>query len=162
MTLPIITHPNPILRLKGKVLTKANLSGKKIPEFIDNLVETMYASDGVGIAAPQVGKSVQICVIAKNFTDKKESDLVLVNPEWQKMTLKRLWGDEGCLSVPFAFGKVRRYQKIRVTALDESGKPIRFEAKDFFARVIQHEIDHLNGILFIDKARDIHRTDHKL
>jgi len=122
----------------------------------------MYAKDGVGIAAPQVGESIQVCAIAKDFTADKKSDLILINPIWEKKSIKRAWGEEGCLSVPNIFGKVKRCKKILITALDTAGKPIKIEAEDFFARIVQHEIDHLNGILFVDKAKDLYEVDKKL
>lgn len=162
MKLDILTDPNPLLRQANRDLNAADLATEEMRNFIASLTETMYASDGVGIAAPQVGKSVNLCVIAKNFSNSKDKDLVLVNPEWEKRAIAKIWGEEGCLSVPGLYGKVRRYKKIRVNALDEYGQTVEFEADDFFARVLQHEIDHLNGILFIDKAKDIYHIDKNL
>src|SRR3989339_425185 len=161
MDLTIITEPNKILRRVGDKLTPADLATPKMKKFIVDLTETMYVEDGVGIASPQVGNSIQLCIIAKNFTPNKKRDLVLVNPVWKKTTLKTSWDTEGCLSVPGIYGEVKRYVEINVTALDENGKPIQFKAKNFFCRIIQHEVDHLNGILFIDKARNLQEIDKK-
>ncbi len=162
MLLEIITEPNKILRQVGKKLTQEEISSKKFKKFIKDLTETMYIRDGVGIAAPQVGQSVMLCVIAKDFTPTREKDLILINPVWEKKSIAKLVDEEGCLSVPGVYGLVKRYKKIKVTASDEQGKEICFEAVDFPARVIQHEIDHLNGILFIDKAKKLRHAEKTL
>lgn len=159
MILDVLTEPNKVLRRVGDKVAPADLSTPKIKKFIADLTETMYAKDGVGIAAPQVGNSMQLCVIAKNFTPDKKKDLILVNPVWKKTTTKTAWDSEGCLSVPGIYGEVKRYVEINVTALDENGKPLQFKAKNFFCRIIQHEVDHLNGILFIDKARNLQKVE---
>ncbi len=162
MFLQILTEPNPILRQVGKELTVEKIGSKKIKKLIKDLTETMYIHDGVGIAAPQVGESVKICVIAKNFSPTKKKDLVLINPVWEKKSMTKTIDEEGCLSVPGIYGLVKRYKKIKVKALDEHGKTICFEAENFPARVIQHENDHLNGILFIDKAKKFRHADKTL
>ena len=161
MLLQIITTPNPILLTKAKPLTKEGILRLKTQKFIVDLIETMYKSDGVGLAAPQVSESIQICVIAKNFTMKQEKDLILINPIVKKKSLLKEWGDEGCLSVPNIFGKVKRYKKIIVEAQNEKGERIKFTASEFPARVIQHEVDHLNGILFIEKAKGLYKVEKK-
>lgn len=162
MILDILTEPNPILRQAGRKLSAADISDPKFRRFIDDLTETMYEKDGVGIASPQTGESIMMCVIAKNFTPDKTKDLVLINPVWEKRSVTRVSGEEGCLSVPLIYGKVKRYKKIKVNALDENGSPVEFDANDFFARIIQHEIDHLNGILFIDKAKGLYKIEKKI
>ncbi len=125
------------------------------------MTETMYKSDGVGIAAPQVGASIMLCVIAKQFAGTK-TDLTLVNPVWEKKSLLKTSDTEGCLSVPGVFGEVKRYKKIKVNALDRDGNKIEFLANNFFARIVQHEVDHLNGILFIEKAKNVHSDGRAL
>ena len=159
MILEITKEPNPLLHQVSKDLTLAEITSKKTREFIFDLIETMYAKDGVGIASVQVGNPIQLCVIAKNFTPEKLHDLVLINPKFTKASVLRAWDEEGCLSVPGIYGSVRRYKKIKVSALNAAGEPIEFTATEFFARIIQHEIDHLNGILFIDKAKNLHTFD---
>lgn len=160
MFLEVVTEPNPILHQKGRELTTVELSTPTIKKLIKNMVETMYIKDGVGIAAPQVAQSLQLCVIAKNFSPLgKTEDLILINPTWTKLSILKSWDTEGCLSIPGIYGEVKRYTKIKVKALNKHGEPIEFEAKDFSARIIQHEVDHLNGILFIEKARNIHKLD---
>lgn len=159
MILNIVKEPNPLLHQVSKNLTPEEINSKETKNFIGDLIETMYAKDGVGIAAVQTGNLIQLCVIAKNFTPDKSNDLVLINPKFQKASILREWNEEGCLSVPDIYGSVRRYKKIKVSALDATGKKIEFTAADFFARIIQHEIDHLNGVLFIVKAKNLHNFE---
>jgi peptide deformylase len=156
MILPITKEPNPLLHQVSKNLTAEEINSKTTKEFVVNLIETMYAKDGVGIASVQVGNPIQLCVIAKDFTPEKKADLVLINPTFTKSSILREWAEEGCLSVPNIYGSVRRYKKIKVSALNMKGEKIEFVATEFFARIIQHEIDHLNGILFIEKAKKLH------
>lgn len=156
MTLEITTIPNPILRQTAKPIDTKTIADPEFQKFLDDLVETMYVKDGVGIAAPQVNRSIQVCVITKKYsTYEKGQDLVLINPFWEKLTRLQTKEEEGCLSIPHIVGKVKRYKKIKVRALDRRGKPIEFEANGFFARIAQHEIDHLNGILFIDRTEEL-------
>jgi len=163
MLLPVVTEPNPILHKVGRLVDAKELESKEMKKFIKNLIETMYVKDGVGIASPQVGESIQICVIAKQFSPlNKREDLVLVNPTWEKLSIKKSWDMEGCLSVPLIYGEVKRYTDIRVKALDQNGKPLIFEAHDFPARIVQHEADHLNGTLFIEKARKLRKIESQM
>ncbi len=156
MILEITKEPNPLLHQVSKNLTVEEINSPATKEFVVDLVETMYAKDGVGIASVQVGNPIQLCVIAKDFTPDKKANLVLINPKFEKASVLREWTEEGCLSVPNIYGSVRRYKKIKVSALSTKGEKMEFIARDFFARIIQHEIDHLNGILFIEKAKKLH------
>ena len=146
--LKIITHPNPFLRQKS--LSVIDVFDDEIKKLIPQMIETMVKQDGVGLAAPQIGKSIQLIVIYF-----KESTLVIINPKIIKKSFSKVWGEEGCLSVPDKFGEVKRHKKITIIYTNENGQKQQLAAKDMLARVIQHEIDHLNGILFIDKARKI-------
>ncbi len=160
MVYDIVFEPNEILHRRSADLTPEQINTPKIQKFIKDMIETMYAKDGVGLAAVQVGESMQLCVIAKNFNDlNPNQDLCLINPTWTKATRHTNWDEEGCLSVPGIYGKVKRYTNLKVKALDSKGRPLEFNASDFFARIIQHESDHLNGILFIEKAKDLHRFE---
>ena len=124
------------------------------------MTPAMYHYEGIGLAAPQVGKNVCVCIIGKEAVPGKKKDMALINPAYTKLNKKKVTDTEGCLSVPGKFGKIARYKDILVTALDENGNKLEFKAHNFFARVIQHEVDHLNGILYIDKAHDIQeKTD---
>lgn len=153
--LKILTLPTESLRQRSKEIDLEFLRLPKTQQLIDEMIPKMYESDGIGLAAPQIGENIRICIIGKDSDKKLKADLVLINPTWEKTSKKKNTDMEGCLSVPNTYGKVVRYTNIAVEALDRNGKKISFEAKKFFARVIQHEVDHLNGILFIDKAIEI-------
>lgn len=155
MILPIVTHPNPILTTKTNAISLDVLKTEEVQTLIDNMIPTMYHAKGVGLAAPQIGQSKRICIIGKEAREPHAEDLVLVNPVWTKLSKKKTGDIEGCLSIPHIYGTVKRYDQILVNAQTRDGENIEFEAHGFFARVIQHEVDHLDGVLFIDKARDI-------
>lgn len=157
MIYTIVFEPNPLLHKRSADIDPGAIDTPEMKKFVKDMIETMYVKDGVGLAAVQVGVSKQLCVIAKNFTPDKKKDLCLINPTWVKMNNKQAWDEEGCLSVPEIYGEVKRYVAIKVKALDEKGKPLEFVAEDFFARIVQHECDHLNGTLFIEKARNLRR-----
>ncbi|MFZ5364235.1 MAG: peptide deformylase [Patescibacteria group bacterium] len=150
MILPIITIPNPILRQRAQEITQEDIKSETIQKLITDMKETVSPAGGIGLAAPQVGFSVRIVIIA--VQNKK---LTLINPEIINFSWRKEAAEEGCLSVPGKWGPVKRSKIIKVKALDESGKVIKFKAKDLPARVIQHEIDHLNGVLFVDRAKKI-------
>lgn len=124
---------------------------KKIKKLLDDMAETMYQADGVGLAAPQVGVPLRVIVV-----DIGEGLTELVNPEFTA-TEGSEQGTEGCLSVPGVFGEVERFTQVTVEGLNRSGKKVRIQASGFFARALQHEIDHLNGVLFIEKAQTLHK-----
>ncbi len=156
MKLTIITHPNKILRQKNARVKKNTLELKKL---IQNMIKTMYADDGIGLAAPQIGKNIQLCIIGKDAIPNSNKDLILINPSWEKISDETNTDLEGCLSIPNTYGLVKRYSHILVKAVDEDLQPIKLKAQNFMARVIQHEIDHLNGVLFIDKAEKIYNKN---
>jgi peptide deformylase len=162
--LKIITNPNPILRKKSVEINEKDISSQKIKELYLDMEEIMLKGDGIGLAAPQVGKNIRLCVInastlpASRFLSEnriKEGTICMINPKITKKSWAREWGEEGCLSVPNVFGQVRRHKKITCQYFDLNGQKIKLNADGLLARVIQHEIDHLDGILFIDKARDV-------
>jgi peptide deformylase len=138
---------DPVLRSKAK---KISTLTKKTNDLIDNMFETMYAEEGVGLAAPQVGILKRIAVV-----DIREGNkIVLINPEIIEEEGKAI-REEGCLSIPGETGDVIRAEKIKVRSLDRESNEIEFEAEGLEARAIQHEIDHLDGILFIDKVVEV-------
>jgi peptide deformylase len=153
----IITYPDPVLRKKVEPVT---IFDSSIKELARDLIETMYAAPGAGLAANQVGVSASVVVIdvSKNKDEKKP--LVLVNPQIIEKEGCQI-DEEGCLSVIDLTAKVERYKKLLVKAQDLDGKTWEFPAEDFFARVIQHELDHLNGILFIDHVSALKRALYK-
>jgi peptide deformylase len=150
MILPIITIPNPILRQRAKELTPEEIKNQDIRKLITDMRETVEPAGGVGLAAPQVGFSVRLIVIAI-----QNKITVLINPEIINFSWRKEVAEEGCLSVPGKWGSVKRAKIIKVKALSENGEVVKFKARDLFARVMQHEIDHLNGMLFTDRAKKI-------
>ncbi len=129
-----------------------------VNNFIEDLVFTMYEKDGVGLAAPQVGRSLRIFVVDPFWFNEegKKNPLVLVNPEFKEFE-GDVESEEGCLSVPNIFEPVQRADKVIIEGLNEKGKKVRYEADGLFARALQHEFDHLDGILFIDKIPKLKR-----
>lgn len=152
--LNIITNPNSKLRKKSIEVSEKEINSPKFREFCLDMVKTMKESDGVGLAAPQIGKSIRFIVV-----NLKDGEICMVNPKITKKSLLKEWGEEGCLSVPCVFGEVKRHKKIVYKYLNPEGKEIKDKAEGLLARIIQHEIDHLDGILFIDKAKDIKKID---
>ncbi len=146
--LPIITNPNPILRKKSVEIKQ--IQAKEFQQLCLDMAKTMQEKDGVGLAAPQVGQNIRLIVI-----NTKNGAVCMINPEITKKSLTKEWSEEGCLSIPDVFGQVKRHKKITCKYLDKNGKEIKITAQGLMARVIQHEIDHLDGVLFIDKARDV-------
>ena len=169
MILNITKYGNPVLRQKGAAIDKVTPEIKKL---IDDMFETMHANHGVGLAAQQIGKALQLTVIdVREVKDRpstleikgKPADLseimplVLINPEIKPVG-DAATGGEGCLSFPEIYADVTRPEFVEVKALDAKGKPIEFKAGGLLSRAVQHEVDHLNGILFSDrmskKAKD--------
>lgn len=144
--LPIVKIPDPILLKKTKLVSKID---KSILELIDQMIETCRAANGIGLAAPQIGKSLNLCII--NLEHLGLEPFTLINPKITEKSRKKLEMEEGCLSIPGVFGIVKRPKSIRVKALNINGKESEFEANGLLARVIQHEVDHLDGILFTTK-----------
>jgi peptide deformylase len=149
MILPIVTTPNLILTTKTAVVTEFDAA---LHQLLSDMRETMHGADGLGIAAPQVGVSAALCVLEFTDPDGEESIPLteLVNPRITWRSARTEVDDEACLSIPAAIGPVRRAVAIKVEAQDRHGEPITLEADGLFARALQHEIDHLNGILFTD------------
>lgn len=146
--LTIRRYGDPILRRKAQPVPAVT---PEIRELISDMVETMYHSVGIGLAAPQVGISLRLIIV-----DNEQGNGPLMNPVITARDGSVL-GEEGCLSLPGIFGMVERSEWVRVEALDGEGQPRSFEARGLRARVIQHEIDHLDGVLFIDRLDKISR-----
>ena len=149
---------NPVLRMVAAPLTPREIQSPSFQKFIDDMIETMKEYDGVGLAADQVHESKQIAVleVAENprYPNKPHVPLtVLINPKISPLTDEMEEDWEGCLSIPDIRGRVPRHKSIQVQALDRDGKPVEFIAVDFHARVIQHEWDHLNGKVYLDRMR---------
>lgn len=148
--LPIIKYPAKILRQKAKKIKDP--SDPEIQKLIKDMVETLRKAQGLGLAAPQVGKSVRLCVVKTN-REENASLHILINPKIVSRSRKKNIMDESCLSVPNKYFPIERYEKIKVRYLNKEGKSGKIKAEGLFARVLQHEIDHLNGILIIDRKK---------
>jgi len=153
----ILTYPNPVLRQKVEQVINFDDSLK---ELATDLAETMYDAPGSGLAANQIGECVSVIVIDISSEAEEKKHLILVNPEIVDKEGAQV-DDEGCLSVIDLTAKVKRYQKLFVRTQDIEGKTWEFSAEDFMARVLQHEVDHLNGILFIDHLSSLKRALYK-
>ena len=161
MKLPVVQYGHPVLRQKGARIEKIT---PEIQQLIADMLETMYHAKGVGLAAQQVGRALQLTVIdVREITDRPSTlelngapadpasimPLVLINPEWKPVN-DPVAGPEGCLSFPEIYADISRPESIDVTAINDKGEKISFRAGGLLSRAIQHEYDHLHGILFID------------
>lgn len=155
----IVTLPEPVLRRKAHTVTKFD---KNLQTLIDDMVETMRQAPGVGLAAPQIGLSERLIVV--EYFEKEEEEenedapkkvWAVLNPEIIKVSEEKLLGVEGCLSIPNLVGEVERHAAVQVKGLNRHGKPIKIKAEGWLARIFQHEIDHVNGVVFPDRATKV-------
>jgi peptide deformylase len=161
--LQIVTLPDPILRRKAKPVTKFD---KELQTLIDDMIETMREAPGVGLAAPQVDVSQQLIVVEYAEDDEKEEETeeaevkppkpkklyVMLNPQIVKPSEEKVLGIEGCLSIPGLQGEVERHESLQLKGLNRHGSPVKLKVDGWLARIFQHEIDHINGVLFTDRA----------
>ena len=145
--LPIRVLPDPVLRRKSKRVRSIDGS---IHRLIGDMIETMYSAPGVGLAAPQVGIPLRVIVIGM----PEQEAIALINPEIVRRTGERLV-DEGCLSVPGYAGELKRAVSVTAKGRDQNGKEIRIKADELLAQALEHEIDHLNGVLYIDRLESM-------
>nr|WP_232223232.1 peptide deformylase [Candidatus Paracaedibacter acanthamoebae] len=148
MLLPVLKEPDPRLRIKAKSIEKVD---DEIRQLMDDMLETMYHDDGIGLAATQIGSDKRVIVIDLNSgTEEKPEVFYMANPEilWRSEEKSSL--QEGCLSVPETRAEISRPARIKIRYLDRNNKQIEMDANGIFATCVQHEIDHLNGVLFID------------
>jgi peptide deformylase len=155
----VITLPNPILRRKARKVTQ---TGSEFQKLIDDMIETMRQAPGVGLAAPQVNVSQRLIVV--EFGDEEDEQApkklyTVVNPEITRFSPDTLIGTEGCLSVPGLIGDVERSVAVTVKGLNRHGQPMTIKAKGWLARIFQHEIDHLDGVLFVDHAENVRKGE---
>lgn len=176
----IVQKNDPVLRKKAKEVPIREITGEKIKKILKEMSQSLKSQgDGVAIAAPQIGHSLSIFLVSgkifhKSFTEDREKrlsegkainevvkvdeiqkDLVFINPKISKLSREKEWMPEGCLSVRWLYGKIRRSKKATVEAYDENGKKFTRGASGLLAQIFQHETDHLHGILFIDNAKEI-------
>ena len=152
------TPPLTLHYLGDRVLRKATKRVAKVDgdirELTYKMLQTMYSQDGIGLAAPQVGVHKQILVVDTDPEEATNQPLVLINPKVVRQSKQLACGQEGCLSIPGVFLDVLRPAAIEVSYKDENGRPQKIKADDLLARVIQHEMDHLNGVMFVDRVEN--------
>ncbi|NQS70683.1 MAG: peptide deformylase [Desulfobulbaceae bacterium] len=153
---PILTYPHPVLRQKAALVTNFDEALKAL---VADMGETMFAAPGVGLAANQIGVPLQVIVVDSSTPGHRDF-MALINPVISNGQ-GSVFDEEGCLSVKECLAKVKRFQKIHVTAQDVDGNPFAFDAENRFARIIQHEVDHLLGKLFIDHISPLKRSLYK-
>ncbi len=155
--LPILTFPNPVLRQKAINVTSFD---EDLQNTINDMIETMYDAPGVGLAAPQVGKSIRLIVVDISKEEGEKKSMVMINPEITEKEGSQV-DEEGCLSLIDLTASVKRNKKITVSYQDAEGNPQEISTEDRFAIVLQHEIDHLDGILFLDHLSTLKRALYK-
>lgn len=154
--LPLVQLPAESLRKKAILVDPKEISSKAFQNFLDNMIESMRAYDGVGIAAVQVGDPRSVAIVSS-----KDGPIVIINPKILRHGLLKERGEEGCLSVPGIWALVKRSKYVRVAALDRTGRQTTYRATGLMARVFQHEIDHLEGFLIVDRAEKILKIEPK-
>lgn len=157
----IVTNPAPVLRKKARTVADF---GPDLQKLVDDMVETMRVAPGVGLAAPQVNVPLRVIVVEFGDEQDEEAPLKLysvVNPEIVRFSNESDVGTEGCLSIPGFVGDVERPFSVTVKGQNRRGKPIRIKAQGWLARIFQHEIDHLDGVLFIDRAEKVWRVEEE-
>lgn len=162
----IVTLPDPVLKRKAHTVTKFD---KDLKTLLDDMVETMRDAPGVGLAAPQIGLSDRIIVVEyyereedEEIEDAPKKVWAVINPEIVKSSEETLMGVEGCLSIPGLVGEVERHAEIQIKGMNRHGKPMKIKAKGWLARIFQHEIDHLNGVLFTELATRVWRPSQEV
>jgi len=162
----IVTLPEPVLYRKARPITKFD---QDLQTLIDDMIDTMREAPGVGLAAPQVGISQRLIVI--EYADQPEEDegeepkkvkpklYAVINPEIVKTSEETVMGVEGCLSVPSLVGEVERFEEVQIKGLNRHGQPMKIKAKGWLARIFQHEVDHLNGVIFTQRAERVWKPE---
>ena len=161
----IVTLPDPILRRKARPVSAFD---KNLQTLIDDMIETMRQAPGVGLAAPQVGIGERVIIVEYAEPPEEEEEeqeevkprlYVMVNPEIVKASEETVLGVEGCLSIPGLVGEVERYSTIQIKGLNRRGQPMKVKADGWLARIFQHEIDHVNGVVFPDRATRVWKPE---
>lgn len=160
----VVTLPDPVLRRKARKVTDF---GPELQSLVEDMIETMRAEPGVGLAANQVGVSLQVVVVEYPENEEDEDEdaqpklYVVVNPEFTRLSEETVVGTEGCLSLPGFLGNVERHESVVVKGLSRRGQPVTVKAKGWTARIFQHEVDHLNGVMFVDRAQQVWKAEEQ-
>jgi peptide deformylase len=159
---PIVKEGEPVLRRVAKKVDPKEIADPLFQQLIDDMFETMYAAPGVGLAAPQINVSKRLFVVDAGEDEEHPEGTkhVVINPKIESAK-EEVELVEGCLSLPGFVGDIVRYERVVVTGLDRNGQKLRLEGGDLFAQALQHEIDHLNGVLYKDKAKNIRKPKPK-
>jgi len=161
----IVTPPNQTLRKRAQKIRRIT---PDIEQLINDMIETMRVAPGVGLAAPQI--DVGLRLIAIEYVEESEDPdapekppklYIVINPEITRTSKERVIGNEACLSLPGYFGEVERYERVTIKGLNRHGQDFKLKAKGWLARIFQHEIDHLEGILYIDRATEVWRVEEQ-
>ncbi len=147
MSLKILKEPNHELRLKSQAVKQKEILDNEIQVLIDQMIETMKVNDGIGLAAPQVGVRKKIIIV-----ETKKGPEAFINPRISRRSFFRTTSEEGCLSIPGVYGMVKRFSKVTIKAFNRDGGKVKMRVGGLEAVIFQHEIDHLDGILFTDKV----------
>jgi peptide deformylase len=147
MILPILIKPHKTLLLKSQSLARTEIKSTKIQTLIDDMIKTMKKADGIGLAAVQVGILLRLTII-----DVGNGPFTVINPKYINKSFRKIPFEEGCLSIPGVYGQVVRPETVRITFLDQQGRRHFLKTGGLLARVLQHEIDHMNGMLFTSKV----------
>jgi peptide deformylase len=155
--IPITMKGEPVLHARAEEVDPKTIATPAFQKLIADMVETMYAANGVGIAATQVGRGVRAFI-----AESSHGPIALINPVFKKKSTKTVVDEEGCLSVPGKFDRVRRSKIVTIEGLTADGKKVSFTADGFLARILQHELDHLDGTLYVDRvAEEKRKKDEK-
>lgn len=157
MKLKVCRWPEPVLAEKAAPVNEVT---PELRELVENMIETMYADDGVGLAAPQVGESIRLICVDQTGPKERADLMVLINPELTDCEGK-VDSEEGCLSCPGFTGKLKRFEKAKLTATDLDGKEVCMDVDGYLAIILQHEIDHLDGVTIVDKASRLKQAMYK-
>ncbi len=153
--LPLVVDYNAVLHTSAQDVDLSEIKNSKFQQLIEDMIDSMIKYHGVGLAAPQIGRSIRLIITAKDreTADIRKNATALINPVITFISKEKVNLEEGCLSVPKKWGVIERAKKVRVKALDRNGNVVQIKAKDLQAQILQHEIDHLNGHLYIEKAK---------
>jgi len=151
-TYPVLTYKNSSVRERSLEVSADEVTTKEFQDYLDKLIRTMHVEDGIGIASPQVGINKRIFI-----AHIKHQDMAFINPVITKSSEATVETEEGCLSVPGVYGHVTRPKRVTITAIDRHGRKMEFDLKNIEAVIVQHELDHLDGVLFVDKMTEVTR-----